>query len=58
MSDRQHEAIVRRTEQADIEGLVACGSAVFAEDAGTRDLQKPRGRQPAHTATLKYGPLR
>ncbi|KUN43230.1 hypothetical protein AQJ27_32185 [Streptomyces olivochromogenes] len=29
--------IVRRAEQADIEGLVACGSALFAEDAGTRD---------------------
>ncbi|MFE2697702.1 hypothetical protein [Streptomyces mirabilis] len=37
MTDERHEVIVRRAEQADIEGLVACSGALFAEDAGTRD---------------------
>ncbi|MGW2052234.1 N-acetyltransferase family protein [Streptomyces sp. NPDC001858] len=37
MSDQRHEVVVRRAEQADVEGLVACSSALFAEDAGTRD---------------------
>ncbi|MFF1449798.1 GNAT family N-acetyltransferase [Streptomyces sp. NPDC058274] len=37
MSDQQHEVVVRRAQPADVEGLVACSSALFAEDAGTRD---------------------
>jgi hypothetical protein len=37
MSDQRHEVIVRRAEPADVEGLVACSGALFAEDAGTRD---------------------
>ncbi|MFJ8020352.1 GNAT family N-acetyltransferase [Streptomyces sp. NPDC096311] len=37
MSDQRHEVIVRRAEQSDVEGLVACSGALFAEDAGTRD---------------------
>ncbi|KAF5999714.1 GNAT family N-acetyltransferase [Streptomyces sp. WAC00263] len=37
MNDQQHEVIVRRAQPADVDGLVACSSALFAEDAGTRD---------------------
>ncbi|WP_317447667.1 GNAT family N-acetyltransferase [Streptomyces collinus] len=37
MSDQQQEVVVRRAEHADIGGLVACSSALFAEDAGARD---------------------
>ncbi|MFF9607435.1 GNAT family N-acetyltransferase [Streptomyces sp. NPDC014684] len=37
MSDQPHEVIVRRAQPADVKGLVACSSALFAEDAGTRD---------------------
>ncbi|MFG2364251.1 GNAT family N-acetyltransferase [Streptomyces mirabilis] len=62
MSDRQHEAIVRRAEQADIEGLVACGSALFAEDAGTRDpgvdINWPREHGPQRFASGLADPNR
>ncbi|MFE2267242.1 GNAT family N-acetyltransferase [Streptomyces griseosporeus] len=37
MSDQQHEVIVRPAQMGDLDGLVACSSALFAEDAGTRD---------------------
>ncbi|AZQ40054.1 GNAT family N-acetyltransferase [Streptomyces cyaneochromogenes] len=37
MSDQQHEVIVRPARAADLGGLVACSSALFAEDAGKRD---------------------
>ncbi|MFH0176920.1 GNAT family N-acetyltransferase [Streptomyces cacaoi] len=37
MSDQLHEVVVRTAEHADVEGLVACSRALFAEDAGTRD---------------------
>ncbi|MFE6622224.1 GNAT family N-acetyltransferase [Streptomyces sp. NPDC057740] len=37
MSDQEFEVVVRKAEQADVEGFVACSSALFAEDAGTRD---------------------
>ncbi|MEV5931921.1 GNAT family N-acetyltransferase [Streptomyces sp. NPDC093250] len=37
MSDQRQEVVVRKAEQADVKGLVACSSALFAEDAGTRD---------------------
>ncbi|MGV9812884.1 N-acetyltransferase family protein [Streptomyces cellulosae] len=37
MSDHQHEVVVRLAQPADVDGLVACSSALFAEDAGTRD---------------------
>ncbi|MFE6821938.1 GNAT family N-acetyltransferase [Streptomyces sp. NPDC057690] len=37
MSDQLHEVVVRAAEHTDVEGLVACSRALFAEDAGTRD---------------------
>ncbi|MGV9248647.1 N-acetyltransferase family protein [Streptomyces sp. NPDC003710] len=37
MSDQRHEVVVRKAQHADVEGLVACSGALFAEDAGTRD---------------------
>ncbi|MGV9314927.1 N-acetyltransferase family protein [Streptomyces sp. NPDC003691] len=37
MSIRQEDVTVRRAGHADIAGLVACSSALFAEDAGVRD---------------------
>lgn len=37
MSDRRKAVVVRRAERADVDGLVECSSALFAEDAGTRD---------------------
>ncbi|WP_255310773.1 GNAT family N-acetyltransferase [Streptomyces viridosporus] len=37
MSDRRQAVVVRRAEHADVNGLVECSSALFAEDAGTRD---------------------
>ncbi|MFJ8364632.1 GNAT family N-acetyltransferase [Streptomyces sp. NPDC093984] len=37
MRNQQQVVVVRRAEHADIGGLVACSSALFAEDAGTRD---------------------
>ncbi|PIM66571.1 GNAT family N-acetyltransferase [Streptomyces sp. JV178] len=37
MSDQRHVVVVRKAEHADVEGLVACSRALFAEDAGTRD---------------------
>lgn len=33
------DVVVRRAGHGDVEGLVACSSALFAEDAGTRDPQ-------------------
>ncbi|MEU0674581.1 GNAT family N-acetyltransferase [Streptomyces sp. NPDC006172] len=37
MSDQRHVVVVRTAELADVEALVACSSALFGEDAGTRD---------------------
>ncbi|EFE72156.1 predicted protein [Streptomyces viridosporus ATCC 14672] len=37
MSDQRHVVVVRKAEHADVDGLVACSRALFAEDAGTRD---------------------
>ncbi|MER6153625.1 GNAT family N-acetyltransferase [Streptomyces hirsutus] len=37
MSDQRQAVVVRRAEHADVSGLVTCSSALFAEDAGTRD---------------------
>ncbi|MET8957390.1 GNAT family N-acetyltransferase [Streptomyces sp. NPDC004533] len=37
VSDQHLETVVRRARRTDLEGLVACSSALFAEDAGTRD---------------------
>jgi GNAT superfamily N-acetyltransferase len=37
MNDQHREVRVRRAGPADVDGLVACSSALFAEDAGTRD---------------------
>ncbi|WP_328663607.1 GNAT family N-acetyltransferase [Streptomyces sp. NBC_00328] len=37
MSGQRHEVVVRKAEHADVDGLVACSGALFAEDAGTRD---------------------
>ncbi|MFC3347491.1 GNAT family N-acetyltransferase [Streptomyces echinoruber] len=37
MSDQRQAVVVRRAEHADVDGFVACSSALFAEDAGTRD---------------------
>ncbi|MEU1408935.1 GNAT family N-acetyltransferase [Streptomyces sp. NPDC005728] len=37
MSEPQREVVVRRAQVGDVDGLVACSSALFAEDAGTRD---------------------
>lgn len=37
MSDQRHVVVVRKAEHADVDGLVACSIALFAEDAGTRD---------------------
>ncbi|MER6913540.1 GNAT family N-acetyltransferase [Streptomyces sp. NPDC000594] len=37
MSDRQESTVVRRAGHADVDGLVACSGALFAEDAGVRD---------------------
>ncbi|MFI9564429.1 GNAT family N-acetyltransferase [Streptomyces rishiriensis] len=37
MSDQHLGVSVRRAQPADVDGLVACSSALFAEDAGTRD---------------------
>ncbi|MFJ9583104.1 GNAT family N-acetyltransferase [Streptomyces acidicola] len=37
MADLQQAVVVRRAEHTDVDGLVACSSALFAEDAGTRD---------------------
>ncbi|WP_217199956.1 GNAT family N-acetyltransferase [Streptomyces buecherae] len=47
MSDQQLDVIVRRARNADLEGLVESSSALFTEDAGTRDpsvdVDWPRG---------------
>ncbi|MEV7862942.1 GNAT family N-acetyltransferase [Streptomyces hirsutus] len=37
MSDQRRVVVVRKAEHADVDGLVACSRALFAEDAGTRD---------------------
>ena len=37
MNDQRPEVVVRKAEHADVDGLVACSRALFAEDAGTRD---------------------
>ncbi|MCX4434440.1 GNAT family N-acetyltransferase [Streptomyces mirabilis] len=62
MSDERHEVIVRRAEQADIKGLVACSSALFAEDAGTRDpgvdINWPREHGPQRFASGLADPNR
>ncbi|MGW1977017.1 hypothetical protein [Streptomyces sp. NPDC001889] len=53
MTDHGDGIVVRRAVRADAGGLVACGAALFAEDAGTRD---PSGnaRWPAeHALTLR-----
>ncbi|MYS87588.1 GNAT family N-acetyltransferase [Embleya scabrispora] len=54
MSDQQLEVVVRRARPADLDGLIACSSALFAEDAGTRDpsvdVSWPREYGPAHFA--------
>lgn len=50
MSDPQQTVVVRKAEQADVAGLVACSRALFAEDAGQRDpninLDWPRDYGP------------
>ncbi|MFE1314802.1 GNAT family N-acetyltransferase [Streptomyces sp. NPDC058755] len=37
MSDQRRVVVVREAEHADVDSLVACSRALFAEDAGTRD---------------------
>lgn len=37
MTDRQHDTVIRRAEPHDVPALVACSSALFEEDAGSRD---------------------
>ncbi|MER6113417.1 N-acetyltransferase family protein [Streptomyces hirsutus] len=37
MSAQRRVVVVRKAEHADVDGLVACSRALFAEDAGTRD---------------------
>lgn len=55
MSDQWHEVVVRKAEHADVEGLVACSRALFAEDAGTRDpdinIDWPREHGPRRFAS-------
>ncbi|GAA1377353.1 hypothetical protein GCM10009612_77000 [Streptomyces beijiangensis] len=47
--------VVRRAEHQDVDGLVECSSALFAEDAGTRDpsinIDWPREHGPQRFAT-------
>ncbi|QIY96382.1 hypothetical protein HEP87_23145 [Streptomyces sp. S1D4-11] len=56
--------IVRRAEQDGTEGLVACSSALFAEDAGSRDLSiainidRPRAHGPQRFASGMTDPNR
>ncbi len=54
--------VVRRAEHADIGGLVACSSALFAEDAGTRDpgvdVDWPRQHGPRRFAAGMDDPHR
>ncbi|MFE0332356.1 GNAT family N-acetyltransferase, partial [Streptomyces sp. NPDC058960] len=55
MSDQGQAVVVRRAEHADVDGLVECSSALFAEDAGTRDpsinIDWPRQHGPQRFAT-------
>jgi GNAT superfamily N-acetyltransferase len=37
MSEQRREVVVRTAGHADVDGLVSCSRALFAEDAGTRD---------------------
>ncbi|MFJ5973391.1 GNAT family N-acetyltransferase [Streptomyces sp. NPDC093060] len=54
MSVQRHEVVVRKAEHADVDGLVACSRALFAEDAGTRDpsinIDWPREHGPQRFA--------
>jgi ribosomal protein S18 acetylase RimI-like enzyme len=62
MSDQRHEVIVRRAEQTDIDGLVACSSALYAEDARARDpgvdINWPRKHGPQRFSSGLTDPSR
>ena len=63
MSDQQSpEVVVRRAQPADLAGLVACSSALSAEDAGTRDpavnVDWPREFGPERFAAGMEDPTR
>ncbi|MFD5080004.1 GNAT family N-acetyltransferase [Streptomyces sp. NPDC058371] len=55
MSDQREAVVVRRAEHADVDGLVECSGALFAEDAGTRDssinIDWPREHGPQRFAS-------
>ncbi|GHE29266.1 hypothetical protein GCM10017673_34670 [Streptosporangium violaceochromogenes] len=55
-------ADIRRATTADLDGIVACSSALFAEDAGTRDpalnVNWPRERGPSWFAAALEDPGR
>lgn len=62
VSDQHLETVVRRARQTDLEGLVACSNALFAEDADTRDpsihVGRPRDFGPARFAAAMDDPSR
>ncbi|MFJ9818533.1 GNAT family N-acetyltransferase [Streptomyces sp. NPDC101151] len=62
MSGQRIGIVIRRAQPSDVEGLVACSSALFAEDAGTRDpsvdVAWPREFGPERFAAAMDDPAR